>query len=51
VLAAALAEGRATPERVAELLRVRPCDVAGIAAGRVGLGATAWRRLLQEVDP
>src|SRR4051812_16987409 len=35
-LAAELAGGTVAAERVAEILRVRPADVAGIAAGRVG---------------
>jgi hypothetical protein len=48
VLAAALAGGRITAERVAEAL-ARPEDVAQIAAGRVGLAETAWKRLLREI--
>ncbi len=47
--AAALAEGRITVERAAELLGIRPEDVPPIAEGRVGLAGTAWRRLLREV--
>jgi len=35
---------------VAEVLRIRPGDVAPIAAGRVGLGESAWKRVLREVD-
>ena len=49
VLAAALAGGRITAERVAEALAARPEDVAPIAAGRVGLAETAWKRLLREI--
>jgi hypothetical protein len=45
-LAAALADGRTTPERVAELLKVKPADVARIAEGRVGLSSAAWQRVL-----
>jgi hypothetical protein len=42
-LAAALAEGRITVERVAELLKLRIEDVPPIAAGCVGLGkGTCW---------
>jgi hypothetical protein len=48
-LAAALADGRLTVERVAEVLRVRRADVPPIAAGKVGLGETAWKRLLREI--
>jgi hypothetical protein len=48
-LAEALAEGRIAAERAAELLNVRPRDVPAIAAGRVGLGRWAWRRLLREL--
>jgi hypothetical protein len=50
LLAAALAEGRITVERVAELLRVGPREVEQIAAGRVGLARSAWRRLLGELE-
>jgi hypothetical protein len=46
LLAEALASGRVTAERVAGLLRVGPADVAPIAAGRVGLPGSAWKRLL-----
>jgi hypothetical protein len=49
LLSAALAAGTITAERVAELLRLRPEDVPPIAAGRVGLAGTAWRRLLREI--
>jgi hypothetical protein len=48
-LAAALAGGRVTAERVAWVLRVRPQDVPAIAEGRVRLGSMAWRRLLREL--
>jgi hypothetical protein len=48
-LAAALSEGRVTPERVAWELRVRPQDVPAIAEGKVKLGSTTWRRLLREL--
>jgi hypothetical protein len=48
-LAAALADGRTTPLRVAELLKVRPADVARIAEGRVGLSSAAWQRVLTEI--
>jgi hypothetical protein len=46
-LAAALAEGRITVERAAELLRVGPREVEQIAAGKVGLAPSAWKRLLR----
>jgi hypothetical protein len=49
-LARALAEGRLTVERVAELLRVGPREVEQIAAGKVGLSKSAWRRLLGELE-
>jgi hypothetical protein len=49
-LAAALAEGRLTVERVAELLKVGPREVEQIAAGKVGLARSAWRRLLGELE-
>jgi hypothetical protein len=49
-LAAALAEGRLTIERVAELLRVGPREVEQIAAGRVGLSKSAWQRLLRGLE-
>ena len=49
VLAAALTSDRTRPERVAEVLRLRPEDVPPIAAGRVGLAATAWKRVLREI--
>jgi hypothetical protein len=48
-LAAALADGRTTPERVAELLKIRPADVTPIAEGRVGLSAGQWQRVLGEI--
>jgi hypothetical protein len=34
---------------VAEVLGLQPRDIAPIASGGVGLGETAWRRLLREV--
>jgi hypothetical protein len=49
MLAEALADGRTTPERVAELLKIRPADVTRIAEGRVGLASSAWQRLLPEI--
>jgi hypothetical protein len=49
LLAAALAEGRVTAERVAELLKLRVDDVLPIAAGRVGLGKSTCRQLLAEL--
>jgi hypothetical protein len=49
-LAKALAEGRLTIERVAELLRVGSREVEQIAAGKVGLARSAWRRLLGELE-
>jgi hypothetical protein len=49
VLAEALAAGRITVERVAEVLKVRPADIPPIAEGRVGLGETARKRLLREL--
>jgi hypothetical protein len=49
-LAAALAEGRITAERVAELLKVGPREVEQIAAGKVGLAPSAWKRLLRGLE-
>jgi hypothetical protein len=49
MLAEALADGRTTPERVAELLKIRPADVTRIAEGRVGLAPSAWQRVLTEI--
>jgi hypothetical protein len=49
MLAAALADGRTTLERVAELLKIRPDHVPDIAAGRVGLSAGQWQRVLTEI--
>jgi hypothetical protein len=49
-LAAALAEGRLTVERVAELLKVGPREVEQIAAGKVGLARGRWKRLLGELE-
>jgi predicted RNase H-like nuclease (RuvC/YqgF family) len=46
-LAQALAAGRVTAERIAKVLKVNVADVAPIAAGRVGLGSTAWKRVLE----
>ena len=51
LLAAALKDGRPTAKRVAELLKLRPEDVAALAEGRVGLAASAWRRLELELTP
>jgi hypothetical protein len=48
-LTRALATGRITVERVAEVLNVQPEDVPPIAEGRVGLAVTAWRRLMGEI--
>jgi hypothetical protein len=48
-LAAALAAGRITPERVAEVLKIRVSDVARLAEGRVQLSAGQWQRLLTEI--
>jgi hypothetical protein len=41
----ALAEGRVTPECVAEQLRVGPEDVPALAEGRIGLTRYGWRRV------
>jgi hypothetical protein len=49
-LAAALAEGRLTIERAAELLKVGTREVEQIAAGRVGLSKSAWQRLLRGLE-
>jgi hypothetical protein len=49
-LAAALAEGRITVERAAELLRVGLREVEQIAAGKVGLASSAWKRLLRGLE-
>lgn len=48
-LAAAMAEGRVTAVRVAEILKVRVADVPAIASGRVGLGSGAWCKVMAEV--
>lgn len=48
-LAEALVARRITPERVAEVLGIRPGDVPPIAEGRVGLAGTAWRKVLREI--
>jgi hypothetical protein len=45
-LAAALATGRVTAERVAGLLKVEPRHALEIASGRVSLSSTYWRRVL-----
>jgi hypothetical protein len=49
LLAAALGEGRVAPERVAEVLGVRPTDVGPIAEGRVTLGGSTWTKLRREL--
>jgi hypothetical protein len=49
-LAKALAEGRLTIERVAEMLRVGTREVEQIAAGKVGLSKSAWQRLLRGLE-
>ncbi len=49
LLGAALAAGRLTAERVAEVLGLRPLDIGPIAAGKVGLAKGAWKRVLQEI--
>jgi hypothetical protein len=49
-LAAALAEGRLTVERAAELLKVGTREVEQIAAGKVGLSKSAWQRLLRGLE-
>jgi plasmid maintenance system antidote protein VapI len=46
ILATALANGAVTAQRVATLLRVDPAHVYEIAAGRVSLSSTYWRRVL-----
>jgi hypothetical protein len=51
VLAEALAKGRITAERAAELLKIRPQDVPAVAEGRVQMGPTAWARLLEALKP
>jgi septal ring factor EnvC (AmiA/AmiB activator) len=48
-LAEALATGRITAGRVAEMLKVEVADVVPIAAGRVTLASTAWCRLLEKL--
>jgi hypothetical protein len=50
LLAAALAEGRITVERAAELLKVGTREVEQIAAGKVGLSKSAWQRLLRGLE-
>lgn len=49
LLAAALVSGRTDAARVAAFLRCDPADVQTLAEGRVGLPASAWRRLLREI--
>jgi hypothetical protein len=49
-LVKALAEGRLTVERAAELLRVGTREVEQIAAGKVGLSKSAWQRLLRGLE-
>ena len=46
----ALATGRITLERGAELLHMVPADVPAIACGRVGISAGSWRLLLRELE-
>lgn len=45
-LAAALADGRVTAQRVAELLKGDPRHAYEVASGRVGLAPSAWKRVL-----
>ena len=51
-LATALADGKVTAQRVAEVLKAEPRHVYEIASGRVGLAPSAWRRVMAglEVD-
>ncbi len=49
-LAAALADGRVTAERAAELLKVDPWHLFEIAGGRVGLARSAWKKLFAELS-
>jgi hypothetical protein len=43
-------KGRVTSERVAELLMVGAREVELIAAGKVGLAPSAWKRLLRRLE-
>ena len=49
-LAAALASGAVTVERVAEVLKVDPQHVYELAAGRIGLAPSAWKRVMNELE-
>ena len=49
-LAAALADGRVTAQRVATLLRVDPAHVFVLASGRTQLARTAWRKVFAELE-
>ena len=49
-LAAALADGRVTAQRVAELLKGDPRHAYEVASGRVGLAPSAWKRVMNEVS-
>jgi hypothetical protein len=45
-LAAALADGKVTAQRVAAVLKAEPRHVYEVATGKVGLSPTYWRRVL-----
>jgi hypothetical protein len=49
-LATALADGRTTAERVAELLKAEPRHVYEVASGRVRLAPLAWKKLFAELE-
>jgi hypothetical protein len=49
LLSAAVAVGRFTAERVAELPGLQPRDIGLIASGKIGLAEGAWRRVLREI--
>jgi hypothetical protein len=49
-LAAALADGRVTVQRVAAVLRVDDPHVFELAAGRVGLASSAWKKVFSELE-
>jgi hypothetical protein len=50
LLTEAMAAGRTSPVRVAELLGVGAKEIVAIANGKVGLSASTWRKLLRELQ-
>ena len=49
-LAAALADGKVTAQRVAAVLKVEPRHAYEIASGRVRLAPSAWKRVMAELE-